>query len=282
MIHLILLLIFVSSCSTGIKSNPRYSTDFHMHIYENISNEDMEFDANRALLAADSIGIKRALVLSRAYDLTDAKEARKINEFVITEARRNPGKLAAACGINPKSDFAIDEIRFCRFQKVRVLKLHTIASGMDLKKDDDKKKLEEVLKEADKYDLTVLIHGNSPSKQRGDEAQELLKILTKFPDLRIIVAHLFGLEFDQLKLIKHPNLFIEISIVPIFMKTSLEKEHLLTTMRFIGLRKFLFGSYWPVIHPAETLKALNDLGLSEKEISLLINDNPKRLNDLFE
>ena len=253
-----------------------------MHIYENISNEDMEFDANRALLAADSIGIKRALVLSRAYDLTDAKEARKINEFVITEARRNPGKLAAACGINPKSDFAIDEIRFCRFQKVRVLKLHTIASGMDLKKDDDKKKLEEVLKEADKYDLTVLIHGNSPSKQRGDEAQELLKILTKFPDLRIIVAHLFGLEFDQLKLIKHPNLFIEISIVPIFMKTSLEKEHLLTTMRFIGLRKFLFGSYWPVIHPAETLKALNDLGLSEKEISLLINDNPKRLNDLFE
>ncbi len=254
-----------------------------MHVHENIPNEDMEFDAQRALFAADSIGIKRALILSRAYHANlSAKEARKINEFVIAEARRNPSKLAPACGINPKSDYVTDELRFCRYQKVRVLKLHTMASGMNLKKDDDRKKLEAVLSEADKYDQTVLIHGNFPVKQRGDESQELLKIIAKFPELRIIIGHLLGREFEQLKLLKHPNVFIEISIVPIFMKSPPDKERLLTTMRFIGMRKFLFGSDWPVIHPAETLKGLKDLGLSESEINLIMNDNPKRLNDLFE
>jgi predicted TIM-barrel fold metal-dependent hydrolase len=254
-----------------------------MHIHENIPNEDMEFDAKRALLAADSIGIRRALVLSQAYRSgLEAMEARKLNEFVITEAKNNPEKLAPACGINPKSIFVQDELRFCRYQKVRVLKIHTMAAGMDLKREDDRKKLEDVLAEADKYDQTVIIHGNFPVKQRGNEAQELLKILTKFPELRIIVGHLLGREFEQLKLLKHPNLFVDISIVPVFLKTPADKERLVTTMRFFGMRKFLFGSDWPVIHPAETLKGLKDIGLTESEINLIINDNPKRLNDLFE
>ena len=254
-----------------------------MHVHENIPNEDMKFDAERALFAADSIGVKRALILSRAYHANiDAKEARKINEFVISEARRNPSKLVAACGINPKVDYVIDELRFCRYQKIRVIKLHTMASGMDLKKEDDRKKLETVLAEADQHDQTVLIHGNFPQKQRGNEAQELLKVIAKFPELRIIIGHLLGREFEQLKLLKHSNVFIEISIVPIFMKSAADKERLLTTMRFVGMRKFLFGSDWPVIHPAETMKALRDLGLTESEINLIINDNPKRLNDLFE
>jgi predicted TIM-barrel fold metal-dependent hydrolase len=277
------LLLLIVSCSSPLKTNPRYSTDFHMHVHENIPNEDMKFDAERALFAADSIGVKRALILSRAYHANiDAKEARKINEFVISEARRNPSKLVAACGINPKVDYVIDELRFCRYQKIRVIKLHTMASGMDLKKEDDRKKLETVLAEADQHDQTVLIHGNFPQKQRGNEAQELLKVIAKFPELRIIIGHLLGREFEQLKLLKHSNVFIEISIVPIFMKSAADKERLLTTMRFVGMRKFLFGSDWPVIHPAETMKALRDLGLTESEINLIINDNPKRLNDLFE
>lgn len=55
----------------------------------------------------------------------------------------------------------------------------------------------------------------------------------------------------------------------------------MNTIRKVGIRHFVFGSDWPVIHPAETLKALRALPLSEEELAAILYRNAEQLDDLF-
>jgi len=52
-------------------------------------------------------------------------------------------------------------------------------------------------------------------------------------------------------------------------------------MRSVGIEKFIFGSDWPVIHPAETLKAFKMLPLTDNEKNAILFSNAEKLNDLF-
>jgi hypothetical protein len=55
----------------------------HIHSPPKV-HDDLEFNAGRALLAADSVGISRALLLSNAYSVSSTKAYTvKENDFVI-------------------------------------------------------------------------------------------------------------------------------------------------------------------------------------------------------
>lgn len=244
--------------------------------------DDMEFNANRALFAADSIGLKRAIVLSNAYSKMSYKDyARTQNSFVAKEVAKNRAQLAGACAVNPLSDWARDEIIKCHQDGLRVLKLHTMASGMDLKNKSHQKILKDLLTHAEKLQYTVLVHGNFPNAKRGNEAEILLQILSQFPQTRFIIGHLLGMEYEHLKNFKHPKFLVEVSVVPVWMKTPEQKKNLVSVMRQVGMEKFVFGSDWPVIHPAEMLKAIQELPLSGSEAEGIVYKNARALDDLF-
>lgn len=276
------LLILVSCSQMPIQQNELSATDAHMHIMHWEAEDDMEFHATRALFAADSIGLNRAIVLSNAYNKMSYKDhARTQNAFVAKEVAKNKKRLAGACAINPLSDWAKDEMKQCHQEGLRVLKLHTMASGMDLKTKEHQKILKDTLTLAQQYNYTVLIHGNFPKAKRGNEAEILLKQLQEFPKTRFIIGHLMGMEYETLKTFKHPNFLVEISVVPIWVKTPEQKENLVKVMRLVGMEKFIFGSDWPVIHPAETLKALQALPLTTGEKTGIVYTNARALDDLF-
>lgn len=242
----------------------------------------MQFDADRALFAADSIDLHRALILPNGYS-KNATElyTKQENDFVRSQAEKNRTRLAAACTTNPLKPWAIKEIRRCHSSGLRVLKVHFVASGMDLKKPADYQVVRTFLSEASRLGYTVIVYANYPAQQHGHEIEKLKELIESFPDIRWIIGHLFGREHELLRNLKHPNFFVEVSIAPVWMKSSEQKKNLLETIRTVGIQHFIFGSDWPVVHPAETLKSLKLLGLSENELNAILYSNSVALNDLF-
>ena len=282
---LVLVLLLLSACAP-IQKAPvakNHSTHAHMHIHpsEN-ADEDMQFTGSRALFAANSIGIQRVIVLSNSYSKMAYRDyARTQNSFVAREAKKDPTKIAGACAVNPLMDWAVEEMRRCKQDGLKILKLHTMASGMDLHRHADVVELKKVLALASELQYTVLIHGHFPKSNRGNEAEILLKTLADFPKIRFIVGHLMGREFEVLKNFKHPNFLVEISAAPILIKEPADQKKLVDVMRAVGMKKFVFGSDWPVFHPAETLHALQALPLSNSELDNLVYNNAQALDDLF-
>ena len=156
-----------------------------------------------------------------------------------------------------------------------------MASGLDLRKENDYQIARAELQHAEMYHLTVIVHANYPRLTRGNEFEKLKQLIEEFPNTRWIIGHLFGREFEILKDLHHPNYFVEISAAPIMIKTSEDRLRLAETMRTVGMSKFIFGSDWPVFHPAETLKAFNLLPLDDHEKEMVLFSNASQLNDLF-
>ena len=274
-----LLFVLISCAQVAQKKDYKHSVDAHMHIHKSDEKEDMEFHASRALFAADSVGIQRAIVLSNAYSKMAYKDyARTQNHYLANEVKKNKEKLSGACAVNPLMDWAFAEMTKCRSEGLEVLTIHPMSSGMDLRSAEDQKELKKILAHADKLNFTLLIHGHLP---RLGEAEDLLKVLEGFPDLKIIIGHSLGREFIHLKKFHHPDFLVEVSVAPIWTKSAAEKDSLVSVMRKVGVEKFIFGSDWPVIHPAETVKALSELPLTPEELEKIVYTNAAALDYLF-
>lgn len=242
----------------------------------------MQFNAQRALFAADTIGLNRALILSNSYSKGVSEDhAKTENNFIAAEVAKDPSHLAGACAVNPSKNWTWKEIKRCASLGIKVLKLHFMASGLDLRKESDYEIAKSSLKNAELYHFTVIVHANYPRNSRPGEIEKLKQLIEEFPNTRWIIGPLFGGEFEQLEGLKHPSYFVEISVVPIWMKTEEQRTNLVRVMRSVGIEHFIFGSDWPVIHPAETLKAFDLLPLNEKEKYAILYSNAEKLNDLF-
>jgi predicted TIM-barrel fold metal-dependent hydrolase len=274
------LLIVITSCSSIIQPVSKdFATDVHVHIQANIPNEDVKFDAARALIAIESVDLRRALVLSNSYNPFTTKEsAREKNEFVAAAMKKHPGVLSGACAVNPIRDWAIDEIKNCHKDGLRVLKLHTVASGMDLTKPEDQSTLRLIMAELKKHKMTLLVHG---SFMNAYEAKCLLKTLMEYPDVRVIIGHGLGKDYDKLLDFNHPRFLVDVSGICIWTKTPAERRDYVAVMKKVGLEKYVFGSDWPVFHPAEIMSAVRKLPLTTTEADQIIFGNGKLLNDLF-
>lgn len=279
---LIVLCLLVSACAQFPSGPKKHSTDAHMHVSQNPTDDDLQLDAERALFAADSVDVERAIIISNAYSKMAYEDfARRQNSFIAQEVKKHPTRLAGACAVNPLADWAREEMRRCRCEGFKVLKLHTMASGMDLRNEAHYRELKRTLTLAKELEYTVLIHGNFPQARRGNEAELLIQMVNEFSQIRFILGHLMGKEFQVLKNLKNKKALIEVSATPIWMKTSQDREALAKVMRDVGLERFIFGSDWPVIHPAETLKALKQLPLRTGELNQILYENAQSLDDLF-
>jgi hypothetical protein len=279
--YLILLLTMSCTLIRPPKIYP-HATDAHMHIHTPMGDDDLQFTAERALFAALTAEMRRAIVLSSGYQPgMTLEKARAENDFVATEVAKLPTRLAGACAVNPLQAWATTEIKRCHERGLKVLKLHTMASGMSLKDAAHVQKLREVLGLANELKMTVLVHGNYPESQRGDEGKILLSELQAFQQARFILGHLWGREFRWLKDFKHPRFLVEVSVAPIWMKEASMREELVKTMRIVGMEKFVFGSDWPVFHPAEMMMALKALPLADSEYQQVMFENASNLDDLF-
>lgn len=285
----LLALLVLAGC--GVTGGPRaavcsvperpFGTDFHMHA-SFAAGGDIQYTPARALLAARSVGLGRVLTVGNGYyPNTTEESARAENTFLVAEAKKDPTRLAAAIAVLAPADWAVAEIRRSHGEGARVLKLHPMASGMDLRTVADQARLEVLLSEAERLGMTVLIHGNYPGDAHAGEAAALVSVIAKHPDLRIIVAHALTREHALLPKLKGPHVFVDVSALPLFEFEAAQRAALVESLRAFGMDHVLFGSDWPVFHPAEELAWLRTLPLTAAEREAILVGNGRAFDDLF-
>lgn len=254
--------------------------DVHMHATLP-GQGDMSFTPKRALVAARSVGLERVLAVGNGYYATTTEEKCRLeNDYLLEAAQSDPAHIAAAIAVPLKADWALGELRRMRRAGARIVKLHALASGLDLRIADDAAKFDALLAEAEALEMTALVHANFPGTDLAGEGAALVTLLNAHPRLRVIVAHMLGPDAALLPELTSPKVFVDVSGV-INLAGPEERRKLVAALRAFGVERALFGSDWPAFHPAETIHALRAAGLSDDELRTILASGDRVLGDLF-
>lgn len=156
----------------------------------------------------DADGVRRAFVLSTAYqmaadykphEISEKEEyprVRRENDFAAAECARDPERLIPFLSVNPKRAYAVDEIDRCVEQhRMRGLKLHFWNSLVDTRDPKQLAQVQKVVGRAARRGLPVVAHifvGDVPDYGPADTERFVREVIVPTPNLRISIAHLAG------------------------------------------------------------------------------------------
>lgn len=165
-------------------------------------------DAAYVLDELNRTGVERALVLSTAYvNATDVaalgarqpsapeyRLVREDNDFTAAEAAKAPSRLIPFASVNPKREYALEEVKRCIEQlNMRGVKLHFANSDVRLRDPEHRHRVIEIFRYAADRSIPVVAHiHNDPLEAFGAREIEILiaELVEPLPRLRISVAHL--------------------------------------------------------------------------------------------
>lgn len=236
-------------------------------------------DAAAIIAELDAANIDHAAVLSGAYimDMAEARdswpEATRIalvqaeNNFAAAEVSRYPERLRLFCGVNPLSDFSLDEITRCRDELGATgLKLHFASADVDLRDTAHLAQLAAFLRHAADLGLPVQVHMANRAADFGprDVDNFIDHVVADIPELDLYLLHMAGwgsadlnqhsalqVWIDALnggRLSGRENIYFEISVSYTRRQGN---ERLAEQIEAIGADRVLFGSDWPAfLRPA--------------------------------
>jgi len=116
---------------------------------------------------------------------------------------------------------------------------------------------------AKSFDLPVLVHCGRWQEMAG--WGYLLEAAEQYPDLKFIGAHLGG-DKENLK-IKAPRAAKEMGLTNVWFDISATREWWAIGMAIeqLGIDKIIFGSDYPVMHPAMSIASVKALNLTKDE-----------------
>jgi len=276
-----------------VHSQAQPGVDHHQHLLRSAVAPPGGFalTANDLIAQMDEAGIRRAVILSIAYQLgnparppIDNEHARVTaeNEWTREQAALYPKRLTAICGVNPLKEYALAEIERCAKAPGlrRGLKLHFGNSDVDLTNSTQVEQLQRVFREANRRRMAIVVHLRSNTKRiwGAEQAREFLhKVLPVAPDVSVQVAHLTGaggyedpgidaavgvfVDAIAAKDKRMKRVYFEVS--GLFLEQWESKvDAIAERLRSIGLNRILYGSDGP---PLTYWKAFRKLPLTEKE-----------------
>jgi uncharacterized protein len=121
----------------------------------------------------------------------------------------------------------------------------------------------------ERKDLPLFIHLYSDS-----EVRKLIEYKKNHPKLKLIVAHLFGLEIFIKKHFKDENLYFDSSPLQL-----ISKRRLMDAIYFVGADKVTLGTDTPYGkgNVAKSIARIKSLEISDEDKSLILGENIKRL-----
>lgn len=126
---------------------------------------------------------------------------------------------------------------------------------------------------AETHDLPLFIHLYSDK-----DVVDLIKYKRKHPDLKLIIAHLFGLEIFIKENLVDNNLYFDISPLQLVSDYRLKKA-----IDYVGIDKVLLGTDTPYGAKDNLSKSINritKLDLSKEDKALILGLNMKKLLNL--
>ncbi len=260
------------------------------------SNHPPAVLAGDAVEALDQAHVSKGVILSSAYlyglpslHLSPgevAKDIRLENEFTAAEVSKYPKRLVGFLSVNPLQETAVDELRYWAAKaQFAGLKLHFRASGVNIRSSADRERIRRVLGEAAEEHLPVVIHLGGGDFDAADAELFISDVLPSAGDSWVQIAHAGGglprHDGNNLRVLqafgnhivqndpRTRRLFFDLSYVPGPDESSADAHKLAKEMRRIGIKRFLFGSDFNVLTPAEEIKNLRKLGLTREEWQVL-------------
>jgi predicted TIM-barrel fold metal-dependent hydrolase len=186
--------------------------DYHQHFFHpdntGLNPATGTVTAKELIAHLDAAGIRRALVLSLAYQFgnpnrppveNEYARVRAENDWTSEQVARYPGRLVGFCAFNPLRDYALAELARCaRDPRLsRGIKLHFGNSDVELSNPEHVKRLRLVFAEANKRRMAIVVHmRSSVTRKRPYGAREarafLDELLPSVPDIPLQIAHLAG------------------------------------------------------------------------------------------
>jgi len=292
------LLIF---SATGVLAQPL--VDHHQHLFHpadtGLAPDTGTVTANELVAYLDAAGIRRALVLSVAYQFANPNrpavpdeyaKVRAENDWTSEQVAHFPDRLRGFCGFNPLRDYALRELARCA-QDPRLhygIKLHFGNSDVDLDNPEHVRRLREVFREANRRGMAVVVHmRSSVTRERPYGAKEagvfLRELLPAAPRVPVQIAHLSGAggyddpSVDEALRVfidaisrhdrRMAHVFFDISGVTGIGQWREKGELIATRVRQLGLSRVLYGSDGAVSGntPREHWARFRQLPLSDAE-----------------
>jgi len=264
---------------------PRLSTaqepafDLHVHLHQGAQSiaeyEAQAASAKRQVTAFGGMwfgGPNHALAGQPA-------RARAQNDALLALAAKNP-KLLPIATVHPyDGKAALDELTRVATLGVKVLKLHPHTQKFDV---TDARVLA-LAQRAGALGVIVLL--DNANILAGD-SENLFNLAVNAPKTTFIFAHMGGLNFrfwNVLALIRTAqnffadNVYFDISAVVTLAADSPIEAEFVWTLRNVGVDHVLLGSDYPQFTLAQTLDALDRLGLDENEKGKIRYANAHRL-----
>ena len=222
--------------------------------------------AEQLIARLDEAGIKRAVVLSVAYqwgnrnskDPNEYEKVRTENDFTATEVAKFPNRLVGFCGVNPLKDYAVKELERCKNEIHLIgLKMQFGNSGVDLRKPEHLEKVRQVFRAANRLRMPIVAHlwiNPEFETEGGQHAKVFLdQLLPEVPDVTVQIAHMAGggrstdtalAVFADAIAAKNPltkNLYFDVATLTVGQtKAGLQKDA--DRMRQIGLKRIHYGT----------------------------------------
>lgn len=260
--------------------------------------------ARKLIAYLDSAGIRRAVVLSVAYQWgsptrhveNEYDKVKAENDWTRDQVAQYPDRLRVFCSVNPLKPYALDEIARCAKDPLlrTGLKLHFGNSDVDVRDSAQVAQLQRVFRAANGYGMAIVahIHANTNNNRPYGRAQALAflnDVLPAAPNVTVQIAHLasaggYDDPTDSAAAVfaeaierhdpRTAHLYFDISGIGFGDMSAQRKERFVARMRQIGLNRILYGSDGavPGFGPREYWASFKTLPMTDAELRTIASN----------
>src|ERR1700728_2039777 len=157
----------------ALRSYAQPLIDYHQHLLSPSAAElgslPRPFTARDLIALLDAAGVRRAVVLSLAYQYGNPNKppvvheydrVKEENDWTARQVAEFPGRLRAFCGVDPLKAYALQEIARCAKDPYLHfgLKLHFGNSDVNMEEPQEVAKVCAVFQAADQHGMPIVVH----------------------------------------------------------------------------------------------------------------------------
>jgi len=240
--------------------------DMHAHLWLHSHKE-----SEKAILSG--IGnqeIEKFYISGLSVLIPSKEQVYEANKVVAECIKNNPGKIEGYVYISPEHDNAVDVL------KRGIEEQNMIGAKFWVSEKCDSMAVNPVAEKIIDYNIPLLIHAfedPNPNANQGT-AENVRNLALRYPELKIIMAHLGGNCYHGIPLIRDlKNVWVDIS------GDNVTWQAVKYTVDSLGADKVMFGSDMPGISYLSPIGKIEDAGLTQAEKKKIYYDNTVRLFD---
>jgi uncharacterized protein len=240
--------------------------DAHCHIFEE------RYDVTYLLVRAEKNGIARICISclgNKSYlPYPDKEDIKQANDTVIKAMEQFPGRVYGFCYLNPMNSNVIEELDRCVDKGMSGIKLWIARKAAE-------KEIFPIVEKSIEYNIPVLQHTwikSTGNLKDESTPMDVVKLAEKFPEAKIIIAHMGGQWDLTLPVIKYsPNIFTD--TCGGFPEQGMVER----AVEEIGPERIIFGSDAPGRQFAVQLQKITAAKISRKAKEKILHTNILKL-----